>query len=436
MFQRSIFWFRQDLRAYDNKWLLEAVRSSKEILPLFILDTHLLPLFFGLTDKKFGFIREALENLDNEIKKRGWNWLQVLLGKPEEIIPLLVKKYSIEAVFTNKSYSRYGTHRDEKVRENIGIPFFQHHDYLLAEVEKIEVRKVFTPFYKKWQQQLLDTNEEDIKNIVSFRIEEAKEVSEYIKIPKHPYFTMEFWKKRFYDHIQSHYDTERNALDIDGTSRLSPYIRFGIFSIRQVYNQAKAKSESFVSELAWREFWQHIAHYFPETKEREFQEKRRHIKWSQDTDLFEKWCQWKTGYPLVDAAMRQLVETNWMHGRARMVVASFLTKDLHIDWRLWEAFFKKHLLDYDENVNFGNWQWSASVGADPKPLRIFSPILQSEKFDPEARFIRIYIPELEWERLEAIHNPLENRLLYTPCIVDHRIETVKARELYKENIAL
>ncbi len=147
-----------------------------------------------------------------------------------------------------------------------------------------------------------------------------------------------------------------------------------------------------MSELAWREFWQHIAYHFPETKMVEFQENKRHIQWDGANMLYDAWCRGETGYPVVDASIKQLLKTNWMHGRARMIVASFLTKDLHIDWRLGEAFFKKHLLDYDENVNFGNWQWSASVGADPKPLRIFNPSLQSQKFDPEAKFIRQYIP--------------------------------------------
>ena len=225
----------------------------------------------------------------------------------------------------------------------------------------------------------------------------------------------------------------RNNLDIDGTSRLSPYLRFGVFSVRQIYNTAKNVSETFLSEMAWREFWWHILYYFPNTKNEEFQEKRRHIQWSQDQGMFGKWCRGETGYPIVDAAMRQLNETNWMHGRARMVVASFLTKDMHIDWRLGEQYFAEKLLDYDEAVNLGNWQWSASVGADPKPLRVFSPMLQSEKFDPEVKFIKKYIPELEFENIKAIHNPLEIPLSYCRAIVDHRIETHKARELYKSD---
>lgn len=432
MFQRSIFWFRQDLRVYDNRGLEEALKQSKEILPIFILDTNLLPLFFGLTDKKFWFLREALLQLDSEIQKRWGKWLQILYGSPEKLIPELVKKYSIEAIFTNRSYGNYGVLRDKNIQTETNLPFFRISDYLLVEPEKIPQRKVFTPFFRLWKEAIWNTEEREILHIPSFEIEEKKDVTTLIKIEKHPFFTMEFWKSRLYGHISKNYETERNILDIDGTSLLSPYIRFWIFSIRQVYNQAIKVSDVFISELAWREFWQHIAFYFPETKEQEFQERRRHIVWDKDETLFQSWCEGKTGYPIVDAAMHQLLQTNRMHGRARMIVASFLTKDLHIDWRLWEAFFKKHLLDYDENINFGNWQWSASVWADPKPLRIFSPILQSQKFDSRGNYIRKYLPELRHSSLDALHNPLEFSLDYIRPIVDHRKETKIARELYKD----
>jgi deoxyribodipyrimidine photo-lyase len=242
---------------------------------------------------------------------------------------------------------------------------------------------------------------------------------------------MDFWKERFENHIKKSYKEERNDLSLDGISRLSPYHRHWVFSIRQIYNKAKYTSESFVSELAWREFWHHIFYNFPNTKQEEFLEKYRDIKWSNDEYLFQKWCDGETWYPIVDAAMKQLNSTNWMHGRARMVVASFLTKDLHIDWRLWEQYFASKLLDYDEAINLWNWQWSASVWADPKPLRIFNPILQSQKFDSHAKYIKKYIPELQNQNLAAIHDPLEKNLWYIRTIVDHREETRIAREIYK-----
>lgn len=436
MQKRAIFWFRQDLRTYDNTWFINAIKEVWNILPIFILDKNLVPGFLWLEDKKFWFLRQSLENLDKEIKKLSWIWLKVFYDFPEKIIPELVEKYDIDCVYTNNSYSVYWKSRDKNISQILEKKWktmFLHPDFLLLEPFEVEQRKVFTPFFKLWQKQILtkDLTEQKPEKFTQIKIDENYKISDFIKIEKHPYFTLDFWKDRLENHIKSDYNDFRNDLDKDWTSKLSVYIRFWIFSIRQIYNKAKDINETFISELAWREFWQHIAYYFPETKQIEFQERKRHIKWRQDKDLFEKWCNWETWYPVVDAAMKQLVETNWMHGRARMIVSSFLTKDLLIDWRLWEAFFKKHLLDYDENMNFWNWQWWASVWADPKPLRIFSPILQSQKFDPQAKFIKKYLPELELEKLEHIHNPIDNILTYNDIIVDHKIAQAEARLVYK-----
>lgn len=438
MNKNSIFWFRQDLRTFDNLWLIEAIKNSDNLLPIFILDKNLIPWFLWLEDKKFLFIKEALLNLDKELKKIWWK-LTIYHDFPEKIIPKICKEYSINTIYTNKSYSLYGKERDEKI-ENFclknNIEFVWVEDFLLAEPQEIEQRKVFTPYYKLWQKKLQEKNIilqkpwkfNQIKN--DFQIK--KFLDDIIIWEKHPYFTIDFWKKRLEIFDFENYEKYRNDLDLDGTSRLSVYLRFGIFSVREIYLYVKDKSETFISELAWREFWQHINYYFPYTKKYEFQEKRRNIKWKNDEFLFEKWCKWETGYPVVDAAMKQLVETNWMHWRARMIVASFLTKDLLIDWRLWEQFFKKHLLDYDENVNFWNWQWSASVWADPKPLRIFNPCLQSEKFDKQAKFIKKYIPELQWQDIKSIHNPIDNKLDYIPIIINHKEAQKIAREEYKK----
>lgn len=431
MYKKSIFWFRQDLRVQDNTGLFEAVHGSQEVLPIFILDEHLIPKFGGLEDNKFWFLREAIEQISSDLQKIWGKKVIVLHWKPEEIIPKLVKKYKIECIYTNTTYGAYGKDRDTKVAELCNCAFESHKDFLLAEPHEVEQRKVFTPFYKLWQKLDFDTSEIELAKFQQLKTEEQSEASDFIKIEKHPYFTMQFGKERLEKYIKVKYNDTRNDLDIDGTSRLSPYLRHGIFSVRQIYNRAHWVSEHYVSEMAWREFWWQIFYNFPETKTIEFQEKRRHIEWSRDPILFKKWCDWETGYPVVDAAMKQLNETNWMHGRARMIVASFLTKDMHIDWRLWEQYFKEKLLDYDEAVNLWNWQWGASVWADPKPLRIFNPILQSEKFSKGAKYIKKYLPEVELETLEAIHNPLKIPLSYQEPIVDHTIETRVAREIYK-----
>ena len=442
MHKKSIFWFRQDLRCYDNTWLIESIKNSLEILPIFILDSHIIDKFWGLSDQKFWFIREALDELSKEIKKLGGEKVIVFHGKPEIIIPELVRKYQIDCIYTNDSYGSYGNSRDMKVSEASNCDFETFKDFLLAEPHEIEQRKVFTPFYKLWQKAWLDSTEQACPKFSQLSTKEQSVAWDFINLEKHPYFSMSFGHERFAKLPIKNYNDIRNNLDIDGTSRLSPYLRFGIFSIRQIFNknlihwefpEKWEKGEHYISELAWREFWWQIFYNFPNTKKLEFQEKRRNIEWSQDKQLFEKWCKWETGYPIVDAAMKQLNETNWMHGRARMVVASFLTKDLLIDWRLWEQYFKEKLLDYDEAVNLGNWQWGASVWADPKPLRIFSPLLQSKKFDSEAKYIRKYIPKLTDVDLEEIHDPIKYSLDYAPLSIDHSKAQAETREIYKKS---
>jgi len=439
MNKNFIFWFRQDLRTFDNLWFIEAVKNSDNLLPIFILDKNLIPEFLWLWDKKFLFLKEALLFLNEQLNNLWWK-LTVYHDYPERILPEICLKYNIDSIYTNKSYSRYWTSRDEKIEnfciEN-NIEFYSENDFLLNEPDEIEQRKVFTPFYKLWQKKLLEKeiilqNPEKFNQLYTNDNQDLQKfLDELIPWEKHPYFSIDFWKSRLHNFDYVNYEKYRNNLDLDGTSRLSVYLRFGIFSVREVYLQVRDKSHTFVSELAWREFWHHINYYFPYTKQYEFQEKRRNIAWKNNEFLFKKWCDWETGYPIVDSAMKQLVETNWMHWRARMIVASFLTKDLLIDWILWENFFKKHLLDYDENVNFWNWQWSASIWADPKPLRIFNPCLQSEKFDKQAKFIKKYLPFLEWQDLKSVHNPIDNKLDYIPLIINHKEAQKLAREEYK-----
>lgn len=440
MYKNSLFIFRQDLRTFDNTGLIEAIKNSENLLTIFVLDKNLIDWFWWLTDKKFLFLKETLLNLDKNLQELWWS-LNIFYSNPETLIPELIEKYDINAVFTNKSYSRYGKSRDNKIELfclNNNVDFLQFPDYLLVEPESIEQRKVFTPYYKLWQKKIWEVKTSILSPIAKVPVPlgtgtNREFLDSLIPWEKHPYFDVEFLQKRLDNFDFSIYDDFRNDLDKDGTSRLSVYLRFWLVSVREVYLKAKEISPIFVSELAWRDFWQHIDYYFPFAKNVEFQERKRNIKWKYDDYLFEKWCMWETGYPVIDAAMKQLIETNWMHWRARMIVASFLTKDLLIDWRLGEAFFKKHLLDYDENVNFWNWQWSASVWADPKPLRIFNPCLQSAKFDKDTKFIKKYLPELQNEVPAKIHNPIDNKLNYTRIIVNHNEAQKEARLAYKNN---
>lgn len=433
MKKRAIFWFRQDLRTFDNTWLINAIKENDEILPIFILDKNIVWDFWGLWDQKFAFLREILEKLSDDIKLKSNTNLKIFYDFPEKIIPFLVKKYNIKSIYTNKSYWNYWKKRDEKLQEillKFWVDFKSYDDFLLVPVEMVPQRKVFTPFFRLWKNFLPSNYDlKDIDNFCSFKIDENYHIKDFINTFKHPFFNLDFLQYRIVNFDLLNYSQNRNNLDMDWTSKLSPFIRFWVVSIRDIYLKFK-DNYTFLSEIAWREFWHHISFYFPETKKVEFQESKRHIKWQKNDELFKKFCNWETWYPIVDACIRQLLTTNWMHGRGRMIVASFLTKDLHIDWREWEKFFKRHLLDYDENVNFWNWQWSASVWRDPKPLRIFNPILQSKKFDPNAFFIKKYIKDLRKEDLKAIHDPLTYKLNYIKPIVNHNEEQKLTRQLY------
>lgn len=440
MYSRSLFIFRQDLRLQDNTGLIEAIRNSEEVFPIFIHDDRAISDFW-IDDPRFGLIREALEGIDKKLQEYNWR-LTLYSGKPEEIVAQLIGQYSIDAVYCNRSYSPRWKERDDAILaicDNDSIDFHSFQDFLIVEPQECEQRKVFTPYSMLWKKFLIANPErlliQDFQwdKTVWFVPENRREISKIISVPYHPYFNIPFGYDRMHRDF-SNYDEQRNIPSIDGSTKLSPYIRFGVFSIREIYQKMK-DNPTLLSEIIWREFWYQIAYYFPFTYTIEFQERKRHIIWKNDIESFE-WKQFqagKTGYPLIDAAIRQLYETNWMHNRLRMVVASFLTKNLGIDWRIWEKWFKKYLIDYDEAVNYGNWQWSASVGADPKPVRIFNPLLQSEKFDPDATFIKKYLPELVDIYPKKIHS-LELQWIYYSPIVDQKESARLARERYRNDV--
>jgi deoxyribodipyrimidine photo-lyase len=435
---RTLFIFRQDLRTHDNTGLIEAVKNSKEVFPIFIHDTRAIDEF-GVEDPRFGFIREALETIDREQLWEVGGRLTVYQWKPEQIVENLIAQYQIDAVYLNRSYSPRGKERDDAILgicDDHGVDIHTFQDFLLVEPHECEQRKVFTPYSMLWKKFLianpdrLQVQKFDGTQTQWLIPSDRREISEVITVPHHPLWTIAFGQSRL-DRDFSHYDDLRNLPAVDGSTRLSPYIRFGIFSIREIYAKIE-QNPTLLSEIIWREFWYQIAYYFPFTYAIEFQERRRTIEWKTDTSSYEwqRFTEWKTGYPLVDAAIRQLIETNWMHNRLRMVVASFLTKNMGYDWKLGELFFKKYLIDYDEAVNYGNWQWSASVGADPKPVRIFNPLLQSEKFDAECKFIKRYIPELESIDPKDIHT-LNLWGKYHRPIVDQKESARLARERYR-----
>lgn len=438
----SLFIFRQDLRIHDNNWLIKAISESKNIIPIFIFDENILSRF-PKQNKVIWFLINALKELEKELVAK-WSYLSIHYWDASKIIPELVKKHSIDAIYRNESYWYNAVTRDVAIqqfcKEN-DIAYYPTHDYLMVPIDAVPVRKVFTPFYKLWQKHLeLHPELTHIHTTPTKIVSPAIDITPRSKIEPHlggentTQRSIDFPKKRLQHFDFTTYNDTRNIPSLDWSSKLSPYIRFGILSIREVYQKALNEwAQTYISELAWREFWQHIYYHFPHTRTDEFQEKRQNIVWVNNKTYFEAWKNWMTWYPMVDAWMRQLKAENRMHGRNRMVVASFLTKDLLIDRRWWEKYFAEMLIDYDTNVNIGNWQWSASVWADPKPLRIFSPMLQSERFDPDCTYIKKWIPELEKYSPKEIHNPLENDLWYATPIVNHYEWSKRAKELYKES---
>lgn len=433
---RTIFWFKRDLRTDDNTGLINAVRDSREVIPLYVLEDSVLGKY-NEGSKRLGFFADALANLEAELRRLG-SYLLVLRGKAEEIIPALINSQRVEAVYTNRAYGFSGVKRDLGVEHQCrlhGTVFRKYDDTFLVPPQELDPRKVFNLFFGVWQgkTKLPAADAPSKINSPPMPAGPAENMTRDLGGAENRYWPIEFGARRLRDFNFGDYGVTRDFPYLDGTSRLSPYLRFGVISVRRVYEAATSSvpdPNPYVSELAWREFWYHIMHNFPETRSLEFQEKRRNIKWINSEKWYDAWREGRTGYPIVDAGMRQLKEEGWMHNRVRMIVASFLTKDLITDWRWGDRHFFEHLVDYDETVDVGNWQWSASCGADPKPFRIFNPILQSENYDPECLYIKKYIPDLAAVEPQKIHNPLTYKLPYPRPIVNHYEMRNLAHEAY------
>ncbi len=434
---RIIFWFKRDLRLEDNRGLRQAAAEAGEIIPIFILDKELLAKLEG-PGSRTGFLISALERLDGKLREKG-SRLFCFYDAPENVFDRLISELRPEAIYTNRSYSWTGEKTQQKVEKlcrRRGVGFKDFNDSLLVPPEKIAARKVYSPFFRLWLSAL---NSEDFSvgpvpeklTTPSLKLPSLSDSVRQLRPEVNLRWSPDYALRRLKEYDFKRYDRDRNRLDVDGTSRLSVALRFGLVSVRQVIQQVLKKlpaDSQFVKELAWREFWYHIRYHFPWTEKLEFQEKRRGLKWLNREEDIRAVEEARTGYPVIDAAIRQLRQEGWMHNRARLIVASFLTKDLLIDWRIGEGLFRKYLLDYDEVVNVGNWQWSASVGADPRPLRIFNPQLQAEKYDPQCRYIKKYLPELKkfaCRQIQALELPG-----YHQPLVDHRSATIRLRQVY------
>lgn len=424
----SVFWFRRDLRLEDNTGLYYALQQETDVLPLFIFDRIILDDLEDKTDARVSFIHDQIQNLKEELEKKG-STLLVKYGTPEEVYQELIKKFEIQAIYTNRDYEPYAKKRDraiEKLAEEKGISFLTFKDQVIFEPGEIlngsgEFYKVFTPFSRVWLSKFEETNIEALsyfhwKNLYQTKPEPLISLKEMgfekssISIPS----------SNPNEEIIKHYDKTRNFPAENGTSRLGIHLRFGTISIRQLALEAASLNETYLNELIWREFYMMILDYNPQVVDKAFKPAYDQIPWRNNEEEFKAWCEGKTGYPIVDAGMRELNQTGYMHNRVRMIVASFLTKHLLIDWRWGEAYFAKKLLDFDLAANNGGWQWAAGTGTDAQPyFRVFNPSSQTEKFDKDLKYIKKWIPEFGTEK-------------YPKPIVDHKFARQRALDTYKK----
>jgi deoxyribodipyrimidine photo-lyase len=424
----NIFWFRRDLRLNDNTGLNYALSSGLPVLPVFIFDTNItdeLPA----DDPRISFIYETLYSINKELQKSGSSVL-IIKGDPEKTWKNLIVSYDINAVYINKDYEPYSIQRDKSFEILLGenkIPLLRFKDQVIYEEEEIlksdkKPYTVFTPYRNKWLQEFtrnlppVDTNKTiSYRNFFqcSYVFPELDEIG----------FRKSTIRVRQYDlSVISSYDKYRDFPALDKTSYLSPHLRFGTVSIRSLVNFALHENQIFLGELIWREFFMQILFHFPNVVTANFRSKYDDIQWRNREEEFEKWCKGETGYPLVDAGMRQLNRTGYMHNRVRMITAGFLCKQLLIDWRWGEAYFAEKLLDYEMSSNNGNWQWAAGTGCDAAPyFRVFNPDTQLKKFDSNKDYIKKWIEDFDGPG-------------YQKPIVDNDFARKRAIETYRTGI--
>lgn len=426
--QIVIHWFRRDLRIDDNAALVEAGRSGFPVLPIFIFDVNILNKLEDRKDARVHFIHQSLDRIQQKLKEIGGG-IQFFYTQPEQAWKTLVEQYDIQGVFFNRDYEPYARERDKAVYQFLkdqNIPLQSSKDHVIF--EKNEVVKddgkpytVFTPYSRKWKATLAKFPIEihpTLKNDQWFKhtYSDIPSLESMGFMPTECLFPI----SQLNESIISKYDATRDIPSIEGTSKISLHLRFGTVSIRKCVQVGLAKNEKWLNELIWRDFYQMIIFHFPHSATSAFKPQYDRIVWRNDETEFQKWCAGKTGYPIVDAGMRELNSTGHMHNRVRMIVASFLTKHLLIDWRWGERYFAQKLLDYELASNVGGWQWAAGSGCDAAPyFRIFNPYSQTEKFDKEEKYIRHWVKEYTTSA-------------YPKPIVDHAFARDRCLKTYKE----
>ena len=446
MTPHSLFLFRRDLRLVDNTALNEALRSGNPVLTVFVVNPSLMKRWRH-SKRRLAFLFQTLEVLRTQVSQLGGT-LVVASGKTEEILAALINRFDVDRVFVNRGYSPYGRSQDDKLEEltrEVKIGFVALDDAHLnppSVVLKADGNPytVFTPYFRKattfpvMAPTALEKGEllhaEDLGGW-------PPELSEYQQIQVPRFEPGEAGAQKIMASMSSltQYETQRDVPASEQTSHLSAHLRFGTCSARQVHaavRESLADQHPLIRQLYWRDFYHQIGWHFPHVFGHAFRRHYDAIPWRSDAEAFRCWKEGKTGFPIVDAGMRELALTGYMHNRVRMVTASFLTKNLHLDWRLGEAYFAEQLIDYDPAVNNGNWQWSASTGCDPQPyFRIFNPWRQQQKFDKDCVYIKQWIPELEPFPARAIHKLEKEGEFYLPKIVDLRESGDLIKEQFK-----
>lgn len=452
--KRALHIFRRDLRLADNTALTAALESSEEVLTCFIFNDRQVGPHRYRSANGLAFMIESLEGLEKDVAAAGGN-LMFLHGEPGEVVQQLAAKLKIDAVYFNKDYTPFSRERDAALAaacKKLGLPLYACSDALLTDPETFskddgKPYTVYTPFFKRASRLHVAEPAKPAK----LRLARA-DAPGLVRVSPRAFWPKDEAPKRLskggrleglaiLKHIRDFaaYDEQRNLPAIRGTTLLAPHHKFGTISIRESYHavaSAFSPSHTLIRELYWRDFFTHIGFHFPHVFRGAFHRMYDAVEWSNDKSLFGAWCSGKTGFPIVDAGIRELITTGFMHNRVRMIVASFLTKDLHCSWQLGEEFFARHLTDYDPSVNNGSWQWAASTGCDAQPyFRIFNPWLQQERFDPQCEYIKRWIPELAGLKPKEIHSLHEDDMFrsadYPRPIVEHGTQKIIAEEMFR-----
>lgn len=425
----TVFWFRRDLRLSDNHGLYKALENSENVLPIFIFDTEILSKLENKEDKRVDFIFQAFQTLNEYLEKTGKS-IKLFNGKPLDIFKDLLKKNPIESVYCNEDYEPSAIKRDAEIEKFLAennVEFHQFKDQVHFSKDEIlksdgKPYSIYTPYSKQWLLKYRELkvenypSEKHLKNLVD--VEKQELTLEKIGFKKTNY---EFKPPQIEAKILKTYHETRN-FPTQKTSEMSVHLRFGTISVRKLAKEADKLNETYLKELIWREFFMQILYHYPKVVHESFKKKYDNIEWLFEEKNLKSWQEGKTGYPIVDAGMRQLNETGFMHNRVRMVCASFFTKHLLMDWRIGEAYFAEKLLDYDLSANNGNWQWSAGTGCDSAPyFRVFNPDEQQKKFDPEFKYIKKWVKEFGTND-------------YPEPIVEHKSARLRALETYKKGL--